>query len=246
MSDDGREDGLSDLEAAIERRLNNWAPDGVATAPSAKNAQATRAKSKAKRRKRRRASDSVEQVCTGTQSIIEPAVAEARAREGADAARIALDRALLAPRAERSSASVLTASAAAARANPPERRVVVDTGASPAELLGLEAAGARAGTAGTGSAAGSADAPGSSSAFAFVEKHRREVGDLGATALEKKDKKAFEARRRLEAGLKPLKSQKLPLPMLLGMRKKQRVRAGREKELALASGMLIRSKRKNK
>lgn len=86
----------------------------------------------------------------------------------------------------------------------------------------------------------------SSSSFAFVEKFRREVGEVGAAALEKKDKKMFEARKREELGLWEVKPQTMPLPMLVGVRKKQRAREKKAKELALASGMLVRSKRKNK
>lgn len=84
------------------------------------------------------------------------------------------------------------------------------------------------------------------SATAYVEQHRREVGELGASALSKRNKKEYEARKRLEQGCKVLKQQKMPLPMLLGVRKKQRQRDLKAKELALASGMLIRSKRRNK
>lgn len=247
MNGDGCEDGLSDLETAIERRLQNWAPDGTGSADVTKRVPASQTKSKSKRRKRQRAAESERKECSEPRSLIDPAISEAQARHRQDAARSALSRALVAPRASRSSAAVATATAATARLNPPERRVVVDAGASPAELLGLRSAGAWGDSAGEGAVlAGEAGVPGSSSAFAFVEKHRREVGDLGAAALAKKDKKKFDARRRLEAGLKPLKSQKLPLPMLLGMRKKQRHRDIQEKDLALATGMLIRSKRKNK
>jgi hypothetical protein len=74
---------------------------------------------------------------------------------------------------------------------------------------------------------------------------RRKQGGGGAAALEKGDRRAYEARRRVEQGCRVLKAQKMPLPMLLGVRKRQRAREGKARELARASGM-VTSKRKNK
>jgi hypothetical protein len=85
--------------------------------------------------------------------------------------------------------------------------------------------------------------PGEVSAHAFVEQHRREVNELGASGLSKKARRDFELRKRQALGCRAPKSQKMPLPMLLGIRKKQREREAKEKKQALASGMLIRSKR---
>jgi hypothetical protein len=84
------------------------------------------------------------------------------------------------------------------------------------------------------------------SAHAFVEQHRREVNELGASGLSKKARRDFELRKRQALGCRAPKSQKMPLPMLLGIRKKQREREAKEKEQAIASGMLIRSKRAKK
>jgi hypothetical protein len=77
----------------------------------------------------------------------------------------------------------------------------------------------------------------------FVDEHRREVTELGASGLSKRSRREYELRRRLEIGLRKPKGQNVPLRMLLGMRMKQREREAKEKEQARASGMLVRSKR---
>jgi Domain of unknown function (DUF4602) len=232
------DEGLSDLEAAIELRLSTWTPDEVEH--KAMVLAGKRKTKLSKRQKRHRVIENEEQPS-------ESKLLESHAELIAQASRAALDRALVRPRGTLSSASVAAAGKQAARANPPEYRVVTGESSSLAdELKGRDVGGVRSVQKVSAGGVPAETAKSASSASAFVEKHRREVGELGATALEKKDQKAYEARRRLEQGCKRLKSQKLPLPMLLGMRKKQRARDVKAKELALASGMLIRSKRKSK
>jgi Domain of unknown function (DUF4602) len=81
------------------------------------------------------------------------------------------------------------------------------------------------------------------SARGFVEHHKREVSELGASGLSKKARRDFELRQRQALGCRAPKGQRMPLPMVLGIRKKQREREAKEQQQALESGMLIRSKR---
>jgi hypothetical protein len=81
------------------------------------------------------------------------------------------------------------------------------------------------------------------SARGFVEHHKREVSELGASGLSKKARRDFELRKRQDLGCRAPKGQRMPLPMVLGILKKQREREAKEQQQALESGMLIRSKR---
>lgn len=80
----------------------------------------------------------------------------------------------------------------------------------------------------------------------FVDSHRREVGRFGATALDKKNKRAFETAELVKLGCRPPKNQKMPIGLLQARRKKEKERAAEQKELDIASGMLIRSKRSSR
>lgn len=81
-------------------------------------------------------------------------------------------------------------------------------------------------------------------AVRFVEQHRREVNWYGSKGLTKKDRKKFEMEERIKLGCRRPKNEKVPIGILQGMRKKEKERAKKQKELDLASGMLIRSKRR--
>lgn len=79
----------------------------------------------------------------------------------------------------------------------------------------------------------------------FVNSHRREVGRFGANALDKRNKRSFETAELVKLGCRPPKNEKMPIWLLQGRRKKEKERAAQQKELDLASGMLVRSKRRS-
>lgn len=81
-------------------------------------------------------------------------------------------------------------------------------------------------------------------AVQFVESHRREVNHFGATALHKRDRKAFETTERVRLGCRPPKPQKMPIGLLQAMRRNQKAREENQRQLDIASGMLIRCKRR--
>lgn len=229
-------DDLSAAESAIEARLfaSSAETDGAVMRETRASKAAKRPKSKSHRRKRSRATLPSADDDVGLMEVAASGRAD-RMRAGEDAKRAALDRLLVRPRAS---------GAAAAAPRLVEGSVVVAGGGDDFQAV-------REGRKAKGSGEGAAEGEGSgaivsSSSFAFVEKFRREVGEVGAAALGKKDKKMFEARRRAELGMKAVKPQTMPLPMLVGVRKKRKEREAKAKELALASGMLIKSKRKNK
>lgn len=243
------EERLSDVEAAIERRLLTWSDETDVVAPPA-SSHGFSGREKSKRRKKRRRSVRTSQDCVDPVSDApskDACAAEQNllARSGSvDTSRRtrALEATLVRPRAVNPS---LIGRRAATPNLPP--RVVADSVDIDADLrraVGGQRSGGPHG--GILLPKDGVDADESETAMVFVEKHRREVVELGATALAKKDRRAFEERQRREQGCRPLKQQKMPLPMLLGIRKKQRARETKAKELALASGMLIKSKRKNK
>lgn len=78
----------------------------------------------------------------------------------------------------------------------------------------------------------------------YVDKYRREVGRFGSQALQKRDRKSFEAAERLRLGCRAPKNQKMPIATLIAKRKKQKSLAAKKKEMDLAAGMLVRSKRR--
>ncbi len=80
----------------------------------------------------------------------------------------------------------------------------------------------------------------------FVEEHRFEVGALGSSGLNKRQKKAYQAAQLLRLGCRAPRNQKMPIAMLIGMRRKQKEREEKEKQKKLEEGVLISSKRKKR
>lgn len=78
----------------------------------------------------------------------------------------------------------------------------------------------------------------------FVDSHRREVGRFGSRALDKRERKSFDAAELIRLGCRPPKNNKIPIGLLIRKRQKQKVREAKKKEMDLATGMLVRSKRK--
>lgn len=81
-------------------------------------------------------------------------------------------------------------------------------------------------------------------AVQFVNTFRREVGQFGSKALDKKRKRAYQTDELVKLGCRPPKNKKMPIGVLQEERRKEKERAAEEKELQLASGMLVRSKRR--
>lgn len=80
-------------------------------------------------------------------------------------------------------------------------------------------------------------------AATFVERHRFEVGALGSAALQKRQRKAYEAATLLRLGCRAPRNQKMPIGMLVGIRKKKKERDVKEREKKREEGVLISSKR---
>lgn len=78
----------------------------------------------------------------------------------------------------------------------------------------------------------------------FVDSHRREIGRFGSQALHKYDRKSFEKAERIRLGCRQPKNQKVPIGLLITKRRKQNIKAAKKKEMDLATGMLVRSKRR--
>lgn len=78
----------------------------------------------------------------------------------------------------------------------------------------------------------------------FVDSHRREVSRFGSRALDKRERKSFEAAEMIRLGCRRPKNPKMPIGLLIRKREKQKVRGAKKKEMDLATGMLVRSKRK--
>lgn len=81
-------------------------------------------------------------------------------------------------------------------------------------------------------------------AMEFVDAHRREIGRFGSKALDKRNKRAYEIEDLVKLGCRHPIKQKMPIGLLQHKRKKEKDRLAHEKEMNLASGMLIRSKRR--
>lgn len=77
----------------------------------------------------------------------------------------------------------------------------------------------------------------------YVDKHRREVGQYGAQGLHKHDKQKFRQAELLKLGCRKPKSQKMPIATLIRKRQIQKFRDTKKKEMDLATGMLVRSRR---
>jgi Domain of unknown function (DUF4602) len=271
MSDATSDAELAAAEAAVQQRLLTWNPDADAEAAALAAGNAARNRQLAKKRKRSASSGKKRQRITdfnggdddlhiegaGDESFAPYASAAiaAAVAAAAETSAVALARTLILPRASSSTTkSIKPARKSMSGSGIIDSRLpmhrVVDADDASSRSAGVF----RSNTIIAAAASDSADAAGAASASAntlksvssFVDEHRRDVSELGASALSKKDKRAYEARRRVEQGCLPLKEQTKPLPMLLGMRKKQRERDAIAKELALASGMLIRSKRRKK
>lgn len=80
-------------------------------------------------------------------------------------------------------------------------------------------------------------------ASSFVERHRYEIGALGASKLSKREKRAYNDQRSKKLGIKGPKQSRIPASVLRGMRKKERERERKAQELARTTGMLTRAKR---
>ena len=77
----------------------------------------------------------------------------------------------------------------------------------------------------------------------YVDKHRREVGQYGAQGLHKRDKQKFRQAELLKLGCRKPKAQKMPVATLIRKRQIQKFRDAKKKEMDLATGMLVRSRR---
>ncbi|PXF48716.1 hypothetical protein BWQ96_01568 [Gracilariopsis chorda] len=78
----------------------------------------------------------------------------------------------------------------------------------------------------------------------FVDTHRREVGRFGSQALHRRDRNKYELAQLIKLGCRKPKGQKMPIALLQKHRKRNKMKAQKKKEQDLASGMLLRSKRK--
>lgn len=81
-------------------------------------------------------------------------------------------------------------------------------------------------------------------AMQFVDKHRREVGRFGSRALGKRDRKRYDTAELVKLGCRRPKNQKMPIGVLEETRKYIKMKEAQKKEMDLASGMLVRSKRR--
>lgn len=78
----------------------------------------------------------------------------------------------------------------------------------------------------------------------FVNVHRSEIGNFGASGLDKKTAKDYEVENLVKLGCRRPKNPKMPLWMLQRQRQKEKERATKKKEVDIVSGMLTRSKRR--
>lgn len=78
----------------------------------------------------------------------------------------------------------------------------------------------------------------------YVDTHRREVGRFGSQGLDKRDKRAYQTAQLVKLGCKPPKNPKMPIGLLQRVRQRQSQRQQEKKEMDIATGMLVRSRRK--
>lgn len=81
-------------------------------------------------------------------------------------------------------------------------------------------------------------------AIEYVESYRREVGRFGSQGLHKRDRKQYETAQLVSLGCRKPKNQKMPIGVLVKKREYQKTREERKKAMDLATGMLVRSKRR--
>jgi hypothetical protein len=74
----------------------------------------------------------------------------------------------------------------------------------------------------------------------------RQVQHLGATKLNKWEKKKVEADKLKEIRVKPPSSQKVPIKMLVAMRKKNEFRENRKNQRDADSGLTVKKKKKER
>lgn len=212
---------MDDLEEQVSGRLFEWRSKDDKLASVSNSASDIGKVKKRKRRKRKRANPvSVDKV-----RLPQP-------RESPEELNAVLQRALIKPTGNHSQWSDFSTASRAEK----------DLGRVSKTLSGPGGRRARG-----RNAKGRDDAKGDSkeedSALRFVEQHRFEVGAFGSSGLEKRDKKAYRAAQLLRLGCRAPRKQKMPIAILLGMRKKQQERDQREKESKREEGVLISSKR---
>ncbi|CAN8068017.1 unnamed protein product [Agarophyton chilense] len=78
----------------------------------------------------------------------------------------------------------------------------------------------------------------------FVNAHRTEVGDFGSQALRRRDRKKYHTAKLVKLGCRPPKNQKMPIGLLQKRRKREKLNAQKQKKRDLATGMLLRIKRR--
>lgn len=84
-------------------------------------------------------------------------------------------------------------------------------------------------------------------AASFVDEYRREIGRFGASGLDKSARREFELADMQKLGCRKPKNERVPIGILQRRRRNDRESAREKRESDLASGMLVRSKRsKNK
>lgn len=78
----------------------------------------------------------------------------------------------------------------------------------------------------------------------FVEQHRSEIGQFGSRGLHKRDRKQYETAHLVKLGCRRPKNQKMPIGVLVKKRRYQNIREQKKKDMDIATGMLVRTKRK--
>lgn len=80
----------------------------------------------------------------------------------------------------------------------------------------------------------------------LVERHRYEVGALGAAGLRKRDKRAYDEATLKQLGFRDARRPKMPLTILEGRRRAEKERKIQEREKKREEGVLLKSKRKGR
>lgn len=78
----------------------------------------------------------------------------------------------------------------------------------------------------------------------FVNDHRTQVGNLGASALDKKSAKEYEIEKLVKLGCKRPKNIKMPLQMLQNKRANERKKEEKQRELDRQNGIYNKIKSK--
>lgn len=231
QKDDSRNSGpvlrMDALEEEVSGRLLEWrSKDEKSLSVSNTTAKGGKVK-KRRRRKRERTESSQPSKPTSVENVRLP-----QPKASPDEVDAVLERALIKP----SASSQWSDFSASSRAEKDLGRVTKSRAG----------AGGRRGGRRNGKNGNFAKEKEEESALRFVEQHRFEVGAFGSSGLDKRDKKAYRASQLLRLGCRAPRKQKMPIAILLGMRKKQKERDQKEKEKKREEGVLISSKRKKR